>query len=378
MLPKVAIFAMGGTIAMAERGEHGVKPSLGADALVEAVPQLAEVASIEAETFRLLPSPEVTIPDLFALADAIEQAVANGARGVVVTHGTDTMEESAFVLDRILGLDAPVVLTGAMRNPTLAGPDGPANLLNSVSLAVHGPARGLGVMVVMNDEIHAARYVQKGVTSNPAAFRSMPAGPLGWFAEGAVRLAGRPGPRRMIAVARDAEVAPVALLTVTLGDDGRLIEQALDAGYRGIVMECTGGGHAAAWVADKLAEAARRVPVVMASRTGAGEMLRQTYDFKGLGDRLARARADQRRLARRTQVTPAAHAPVDGRRRRRGNPRGVRRLARSRAVEACPRSFGALRTASSTSWPCVDAPFDASISLDVLGMWSGASVCPAS
>ena len=170
MLPRVAIFAMGGTIAMAERGEHGVKPSLGADALVEAVPQLAEVASIEAETFRLLPSPEVTIPDLFALADAIEQAVADGARGVVVTHGTDTMEESAFVLDRILALDAPVVLTGAMRNPTLAGPDGPANLLNSVRLAVHAPARGLGVMVVMNDEIHAARYVQKGVTSNPAAF----------------------------------------------------------------------------------------------------------------------------------------------------------------------------------------------------------------
>ena len=281
MLPRVAIFAMGGTIAMAERGEHGVKPSLGADALVEAVPQLAEVASIEAETFRLLPSPEVTIPDLFALADAIEQAVAGGARGVVITHGTDTMEESAFVLDRILALDAPVVLTGAMRNPTLAGPDGPANLLNAVRLAVHEPARGLGVMVVMNDEIHAARYVRKGVTSNPAAFRSAPAGPLGWFAEGAVRLVGSPGPRRRVGVARDAEVVPVALLTVTLGDDGRLIGRALDAGYRGIVMECTGGGHAAGWVADRLAEAAAQVPVVMASRTGAGEMLRQTYDFKG-------------------------------------------------------------------------------------------------
>ena len=127
---------------------------------------------VEAQTFRLLPSPEVTIPDLFALADAIERAVADGAQGVVVTHGTDTMEESAFVLDRVLALDAPVVVTGAMRNPTLAGPDGPANLLNGVRLAVHEPARGLGVMVVMNDEIHAARYVQKGVTSNPAAFRS--------------------------------------------------------------------------------------------------------------------------------------------------------------------------------------------------------------
>ena len=281
MKPKIAVFAMGGTIAMAGQGAHGVTPSLDAAALVEAVPQLGEVATVEAETFRLLPSPEVTIPDLFALADAIEQAVADGAHGVVVTHGTDTMEESAFVLDRILALDAPVVLTGAMRNPTLAGPDGPANLLNAVRLAAHRPARGLGVMVVMNDEIHAARFVQKSETSNPAAFRSRPLGPQGWFAEGAVRLAGPPGPRHTFAVARDATPAPVALLTVTLGDDDRLIEQALDAGYRGIVIECTGGGHAASWVADKLVEAAQRVPVVMASRTGAGEMLCQTYDFKG-------------------------------------------------------------------------------------------------
>ncbi len=281
MLPKVAVFAMGGTIAASGRAERGVKPSLGADAMVDAVPQLAEIAAVEARTFRLLPSPEVTIPDLFELADAIERAVAGGAAGAVVTHGTDTLEESAFVLDRILSLDAPVVLTGAMRNPTLAGPDGPANLLNAVRLAAHGPARGLGVMVVMNDLIHAARFVQKGETSNPAAFRSAPIGPLGWFAEGAVRLGGPPGPRHTLGVPRDAEPAPVALLTVTLGDDGRLIERALEAGYRGIVIELTGGGHAAHWVADRLAEAARRVPVVMASRTGAGEMLRRTYDFTG-------------------------------------------------------------------------------------------------
>ena len=281
MLPKVSVFAMGGTIAASGRAERGVKPSLGAAAMVDAVPQLAEVAAVEAETFRLLPSPEVTIPDLFALADAIERAVAGGADGAVVTHGTDTLEESAFVLDRILAADAPVVLTGAMRNPTLAGPDGPANLLNAVRLAAHGPARGLGVMVVMNDLIHAARFVQKGETSNPAAFRSQPGGPLGWFAEGAVRLAGPPGPRHTLGVPRDAEPAPVALLTVTLGDDGRLIERALEAGYRGLVVELTGGGHAAHWVADRLVEAAQQVPVVMASRTGAGEMLRRTYDFKG-------------------------------------------------------------------------------------------------
>ncbi len=281
MLPTVAVFAMGGTIAMASRGARGVKPSLDAAMLVEAVPQLNEVAAIEAETFRLLPSPEITIPDLFALADAIERAIANGARGAVITHGTDTMEESAFVLDRILALDAPVVVTGAMRNPTMAGPDGPANLLNGVRIAAHEPARGLGVLVTMNDEIHAARYVQKAQTSSPAAFRSTPAGPLGWLAEGTPRLTGHLAARHPVAVPRDAAVVPVALLTVTLGDDGRLIERALNAGYEGIVIEATGGGHAAGWVADKLAAAAEHVPVVFASRTGVGELLRQTYDFKG-------------------------------------------------------------------------------------------------
>jgi L-asparaginase len=281
MKPTVAVFAMGGTIAMGGQGARGVKPSLDAAMLVDAVPQLAEVATIEAETFRLLPSPEITIPDLLELATTIEQVVADGAVGVVVTHGTDTMEETAFVLDRLLTIDAPVVVTGAMRNPTMAGPDGPANLLNAVRIAVHEPARGLGVLVTMNDEIHAARYVQKANTSSTAAFRSVPAGPLGWLAEGTPRLTGRLASRRTVAVSRDAEIPAVALLTATLGDDGRLIDQALGAGYAGIVFEATGGGHAAGWVADRLAAASERVPVIYASRTGSGEMLRQTYDFKG-------------------------------------------------------------------------------------------------
>ena len=207
MLPRVAIFAMGGTIAMAGRGERGVTPSLGADALVEAVPQLAEVAFVEAQTFRLLPSPEVTIPDLFALADAIEQAVADGAQGAVVTHGTDTMEESAFVLDRILALDAPVVVTGAMRNPTLAGPDGPANLLNGVRLAVPSRARP------RRHGGHERRDPRgplraEGVTSNPARFaRCRPGRSAGSRKVRYGSWAAPPPPQ--VAVARGAEVVPV-------------------------------------------------------------------------------------------------------------------------------------------------------------------------
>ena len=199
----------------------------------------------------------------------------------MVTHGTDTMEESAFVLDRILALDAPVVVTGAMRNPTLAGPDGPANLLNAVRLAAHGPARGLGVMVVMNDEIHAARFVQKAETSNPAAFRSSPLGLLGWFAEGAVRLAGSPGPRHTISVARDARGRAGRVAD----GDARRRRPADRAGAGCGLPGDRDGVHRRRPCGPlgrrQAREAAQRVPVVMASRTGAGEMLRQTYDFKG-------------------------------------------------------------------------------------------------
>ena len=151
------------------------------------MPRLNEVAAIEAETFRLLPSPELTIPDLFALADAVERAVATGARGAVITHGTDTMEESAFVLDRILALDAPVVLTGAMRNPTLAGPDGPANLLDAVCIATHEPGR------IPLDTGRAARLARR---RHAAAGRPLGRAPPGRGAARRRRGARRPAHRR--------------------------------------------------------------------------------------------------------------------------------------------------------------------------------------
>ena len=281
MKPNVVVLSLGGTIAMADKGGAGVAPGLTAEMLVAAVPQLAEVATVEAASFRQLPSPEIGFDDLFALAREITARLEGGARGVVVTQGTDTMEESAFVLDRIVAADGPVVITGAMRNPTMAGPDGPANLLNAVRVAVHEAARGIGAMVVMNDDIHAARYVQKSHTNSPAAFRSTPVGPIGWIAEGAPRILVRPAERYSIALPAAPGDASVALLRVALGDDGRLIDRVLEAGYGGLVLEATGGGHVPAAIADKLEQALRHIPVVFASRTGRGETQRRTYDFPG-------------------------------------------------------------------------------------------------
>ncbi|MFQ6018815.1 MAG: asparaginase [Kiloniellaceae bacterium] len=279
-LPTVAVFSLGGTIAMSRGGGEGVVPALTGEVLVAAVPELAVLARIRVTSFRSLPGAQLSFDDLIGLAGEIRRCLTEGCAGVVVTQGTDTLEETAFALDLMVEGDAPIVVTGAMRNPTLPGSDGPANLLAAVAVARSEAARGLGTLVVMNDEIHAARFVQKTHTASPAAFASGASGVLGWLAEGSPRIVLRPprGPR--LTPSAEASETAVALLTTVLGDDGRLIASAA-AGYAGLVVEALGGGHVPQAAADALEAAARRIPVVFASRTGRGEVLARTYGFPG-------------------------------------------------------------------------------------------------
>lgn len=281
LLPKIVVLALGGTIAMTKnQGDAGVQPSLTADDLVAAVPQLAEAAEVEARSFRSVPSTQLTLDDMVALAAEIQQAVDHGADGVVITQGTDTIEETAFALDLMLRVKAPVVVTGAMRHPALPGADGPANLLAAVQVAADPAALGCGVLVVMNDEIHAASLVQKRHTSGPAAFQSI-LGPLGWVTEGRVRILLYPGRRPHVPVVPGRFTPPAALVTVGMDDDGRLLQGVLEQGYKGLVVEGMGGGHVTPPMVERLADIARAIPVVIASRTGSGETLRQTYDYAG-------------------------------------------------------------------------------------------------
>jgi L-asparaginase len=216
-----------------------------------------------------------------ALADEIAGRVAGGDAGVVVTQGTNTIEETAFALDLLVGADAPVVVTGAMRNPTLPGADGPANLLAAVSTAASPDARGLGALVTFADEIHAARYVRKAHTQSIMPFRSSPVGPIGWLSEGRVRVGARPAGRRRLDLAPVTESPRVALVTFGAGDEGLLVPAVAPAGYQGLVVEATGGGHTTAAAVDELERLAAAMPVVLASRTGAGELLQHTYQFTG-------------------------------------------------------------------------------------------------
>ncbi len=281
---RVTVFSLGGTIASTTGGRSaagGVTPRLGALDLIEAVPQIQEVAEVEAVAFRQSASGDITLADLVALAAEITRRLKDGADGIVVTQGTDTIEETSFALDLLVSSDRPVVVTGAMRNPTLAGPDGPANLVAAVQVAIAPAASGLGTVVVFNDEIHAARFVRKTHTSSPATFRSVTVGPLGWIVEGRPRIAFRMPALGHVPSVVDAEVPAVALLTAVLGDDSRLISQVAASGYSGLVLEAFGGGHVPGRVVPALEELASHLPVVLASRTGGGEILRHTYAFPG-------------------------------------------------------------------------------------------------
>jgi L-asparaginase len=280
-LAKVAVFSLGGTISSTDSGGKGVEPTLTGEALVSDVPEIAEVAEVSAASFRQAASGELTVDDLVELASEISDHIDEGARGAVVTQGTDTIEETAFVLDLLVDRDAPVVVTGAMRNPTLPGAEGPANLLASIQVAASDVAHHLGAVVVLNDEIHAARFVRKTHTSNPATFRSDPVGPVGWISEGIPRVVLRPVGQHKISVSEDAQDRPVALHTFTLGDDGRLLPEIERQGYAGLVVEGLGGGHVPSITVEALEDLAGKMPVVLASRTGSGEVLRSTYGFPG-------------------------------------------------------------------------------------------------
>jgi L-asparaginase len=282
--PRVAIFTLGGTIASDDDGAsggHGVSPRLSAADVLAAVPAAGDVAELEPVSFRLLPSSALTLDDMVELSGAIRNRLDSGCAGAVVVQGTDTLEESAFALDLLNDHDAPIVVTGAMRNPTAAGPDGPANLLAAIRVAGSPAARGLGCLVVFSDEIHAARYARKTHTTSVSTFRSPTTGPLGWTGESEPEITLRPAHRRWLVAQSIATVPAVALITAALGDDGRLLEAVVGGGYRGVVVQALGAGHVPVQMADRLETIAASVPVVLASRTGAGEVLRETYGYPG-------------------------------------------------------------------------------------------------
>lgn len=280
MKPSLAVLSLGGTITMLPGDGGGITPTLGAAELVASVPALAEVAEIAAESPFRVASPSLTLTNLVEVARRLETAFATGVDGAVVIQGTDTIEESGFLLDLLVAGDKPVVVTGAMRGADTPGADGPANLLSAARVAVAPESRGLGCLVVLNYDIHAARFVQKSHTALPSAFLSPLLGPLGTVVEGRPRYYARINRNPCLPVAAGSP-RPVALLRAAMGDDTRLMAAVADLGYEGAVIEGMGAGHVHADAAPVLGALAERIPVVLASRAMTGPVFTQTYGYPG-------------------------------------------------------------------------------------------------
>jgi L-asparaginase len=279
--PTVTVLGMGGTIAMTRTGTGGVKPALSAGELLSSISGLSEMdVNIEVADVRRIPGASLTFADMRDLDHAIKKAFIAGADAAVVTQGTDTIEETSYLLDVWHQGPQPIVITGAMRNPAQAGHDGPANLLAAVRTAASPMARGRGVMVVMADEIHAAGRVCKTHATSPGAFTSPGYGPIGQLTEACPQFFDLPLQRLTIPLPRSDSQPRVALVTAGLGDQGELLD-GLSAGFDGLVVAAMGAGHVPAPLVPKLQQISNRIPVIFTTRTGAGSTLTETYAFPG-------------------------------------------------------------------------------------------------
>jgi L-asparaginase len=283
-MKNILVLTTGGTIAMVEDPEtQSVRPVENAADLTKAIPMLSNYATVSVEAFSNVPSPHISTELMADLGRTVKQRLDH-FDGIVITHGTDTLEETAYYLDLILPPGKPVVVTGAMRSSNELGADGPVNLLNSVRTAASQDARGQGVLVVLNDEIHAARFVTKTHTSNVATFQSPAVGPIGFLDKRSVQIRHIPKPHAHIEV--DGIEPQVGLLKMAVGMDDTLIQFLLQSGTQGIVIEALGQGNVPPAVVPGIQAAiAQGVPVVLVSRCFNG-VVQDVYGYEGGGKHL--------------------------------------------------------------------------------------------
>jgi L-asparaginase len=280
-LPKILLISLGGTITMVRGNGPGIVPTLTAADLLKAVPQIENLARIETLSPFRVPGASLSIDNLIEVATLIEKHFAHGTDGVVVIQGTDTIEETAFALDLLVESDRPVVVTGAMRGAEAPGADGPANVLAAAIVAGSQQAVGLGTLVVLNDEVHAARFVQKSHTAIPSAFTSPLAGAVGLVAEGEAHIHVRPASSPWPIGLCEGPDMPVAIVKMGLGESGSLLAEVQRLGYRGVVVEGMGAGHVPASVSPVVGRLAKEIPVVLATRVATGPVFNSTYAFPG-------------------------------------------------------------------------------------------------
>ncbi|WP_224449171.1 asparaginase [Haloprofundus salilacus] len=281
-MPDVRVLSCGGTIA-SEPSETGAAPAKRGAELVEAVPELDEYATVAAEEIASHPGFDMQFAAVAAVAEAVD---ASDADGFVVTHGTDTLADTAYALSLLVDADVPVVVTGSQRRFDEVGTDAPANLLTAVRAAAS--PRFTGVFVAFDDELHAARDVEKTHTNALSTFKSPGKGPVATFTRSETHVhrsaesTSGPGSASLpVAAAADAS-ATVPVVHSGIGVGGDELDRAVDAGADGVVVEGTGLGNVSCRLGDAIARATETLPVVVSSRCHVGPT-DQVYGTPGGG-----------------------------------------------------------------------------------------------
>jgi L-asparaginase len=304
---RIHVLSLGGTIFMTSSDGAGVAPGTGgADVVAAGLPAGVEVTHEEVAN---IGSPSVRPEHLRAVLERARAAVDAGARGVVLTHGTDTLEESAFVLDALWDRDAPLVLTGAMRAADAPGADGPANVRDAILAAAAPALRGLGALAVFDGAAHAGARVRKLSSRSVSAFGSVPAGALailddgprdGGARDGGARVLQRPAagaahtadrPLVRLLAGASADSAPgslpgplpgVPVISLGIGDEGEVLDHLPEGSIAGLVVDGAGMGHVPAGAMPRLRRLVDQgVPVVVATRIPDGGTSTHHYSYPG-------------------------------------------------------------------------------------------------
>lgn len=282
-MKKIVIIFTGGTISMKNDATlNAAVPAMTGEDILKMTPGLETIAEIHYVDFSMIPGPHMTPKKMMDLSRLIEEKLdIEGYDGAVVTHGTDSLEETAYLVDLTTNTEKPIVFVGAMKSSSELGWDGPVNLIDAVYTAACSEAWGRGVLVVMNNEVHSAAQVTKTNTHSLDTFKSVDFGPLGFIDNNNVYFYHKYTKHQQISV---TEIdSKVDLIKSACGMDDRLIRFCVDSGAHGIVIEGMGRGNIPPDMVKGVEYAlSKNIPVILVSRCHNGKVL-DSYGYAGAG-----------------------------------------------------------------------------------------------
>lgn len=279
MKPKISIGSLGGTISMTSQNHSdGITPKLSAKDFINAIPHLQDIVEVYAESLFTLPSGHLRFEMLLDSIKWAKKQVENGSNAVILTQGTDTLEESAFFCDLFWDKKEPLILMGAMRGAEAIGADGLENLYSSIICGISENSRNRGVLVVMNDIIHSARWVRKSHSLLVSTFNSDDK-ILGIIAEGKAQYFSPAFKLESFEIPQSLN-KKVFLYEQSLSDDAKILEW-VEGNYDGLVISGYGAGHVSLQTCEYINKIIKKIPIVVSTRTTDGPSAYKTYGYKG-------------------------------------------------------------------------------------------------